>query len=127
MRRSPGSNIHGVFACDCSVQCAIPKGRAAIGSVLPRENVRVESLPCKRLTSETGPLVVVEGEAASIDFLASALLVPTTAAPATRLEDLRNDLRFNVSYGLFTETFVSTSENTSVSSCYPAYLLVAQP
>ena len=98
-----------------------------MGSVLPRENVRVESLPCKRLTSETEPPVVAEGEAPLIDSPASALLVPTTAAPATRPEDFRNDLRFNVSHGLFTETFVSTSENTSVSSCYPDYLLVAQP
>ncbi len=35
-------------------KCAIPKGMAAIGRVFPREKPKVESVPCSKLTSDTG-------------------------------------------------------------------------
>src|ERR1700734_3604989 len=54
MRRTPGWNIQGVSSCDCNVQCAMPKGSAAMGSVLPRENSGVDAVPCRMLTQSTG-------------------------------------------------------------------------
>jgi hypothetical protein len=41
----------------------MPKGNAAIGSVLPREKTGVESVPCSRLTSSTGVFEDAGGDA----------------------------------------------------------------
>ena len=103
-RRSRGWNIHGVLSRDWSVQWAMPKGYAAMGSVLPREKMGVESVPWNRLTSETGlATVAAAGEAfwpVASGVEASTVAPGRITAPAARPEDLRKFRRFTDSRGL---------------------------
>ncbi len=97
MRRTEGWNIHGVLAWDWSVQWAIPKGSAAIGSVLPREKSGVDSVPWRMLTASR-VFLKADGAFGSMDEAGAALAEAVVSeikvdAMAAMLVVLRKDLR----------------------------------
>src|SRR6185437_6964295 len=60
--------------------CAIPNGHAAIGSVLPRENRKVELVPCRGLAPRMPASPVIAAAASWVEVCGS-LVSPKAAAP----------------------------------------------
>ena len=123
MRLTLGLNIHGVLAADCSVQCAMPNGNAAMGSVLPREKAGVESVPCSTLTASTGlvnlaedsPIGAVLSAARPGLRVAEARVEPTTARP----EPLRK-------FRLLVPVFLSLTVSFTISAKVPLPMFPAR-